>query len=94
MCLRKNIKGCGYKMVRMDFFVEKNTKDSDEIKRMVEALDDKKCSYKVHDLNQKAINGRSLPILKLTLETGEIIEYDKAKMFRAIVNFFKVGIPK
>lgn len=94
MCLRKNIKGCGYKMVRMDFFVEKNTKDSDEIKRMVEALDDKKCSYKVHDLNQKAINGRSLPILKLTLETGEIIEYDKDKMFRAIVNFSKVGIPK
>ena len=81
-------------MVRMDFFVEKNTKDSDEIKRMVEALDDKKCSYKVHDLNQKAINGRSLPILKLTLETGEIIEYDKDKMFRAIVNFSKVGIPK
>ena len=81
-------------MVRIDFFVEKNTKDSDEIKRMVEALDDKKCSYKVHDLNQKAINGRSLPILKLTLETGEIIEYDKDKMFRAIVNFSKVGIPK
>lgn len=81
-------------MVRIDFFVEKNTKDSDEIKKMVKALDDKKCSYKVHDLNQKAINGRSLPILKLTLETGEIIEYDKDKMFRAIVNLSKVGIPK
>ena len=81
-------------MVRIDFFVEKNTKDSDEIKKMVKALDDKKCSYKVHDLNQKAINGRNLPVLKLTLETGEVLEYDKDKMFRAIVNLSKVGIPK
>ena len=33
-------------------------------------------------------------VYQLTLETGEIIEYDKDKMFRAIVNLSKVGIPK
>lgn len=81
-------------MVKMDFFVEKNTKDSDEIKKMVKALDEKKCIYKVYDLNQKAINGRSLPILKITLETGEILEYDKEKIFREIVNLSKVGMPE
>lgn len=81
-------------MLRLNFFVEKNTKDHDEILKIVRALDDKKCSYKIHALNQTSINGRSLPILKLTLETGEILEYDKDKMFRAIVNLSKVGIPK
>ena len=81
-------------MEKLDFFVEENTKDHDEIKKIVKALDNKKCSYKIHALQQRAINGRSLPILKLTLETGEIIEYDKDKMFRAIVNLSKVGIPK
>lgn len=81
-------------MVRIDFFVEKNTKDSDEIKKMVKALDDKKCSYKVHDLNQKAINGRSLPILKVTLETGEIIENNKDSIFKVIVNLSKIGVPE
>ena len=81
-------------MEKLDFFVEENTKDHDEIKKIVNALDNKKCSYKIHALKQRAINGRSLPILKLTLETGEIIEYDKDKMFRAIVNLSKVGIPK
>lgn len=81
-------------MVNLDFFAEINSKDCDEIKKMLKALDEKKCSYKVYDLNQKAINGRSLPILKITLETGEVLEYDKDKMFRAIVNLSKVGIPK
>ena len=81
-------------MKKLDFFVEENTKDHDEIKKIVKALDNKKCSYKIHALKQRAINGRSLPILKLTLETGEIIEYDRDKMFRAIVNLSKVGIPK
>lgn len=81
-------------MEKLDFFVEENTKDHDEIKKIVKALDNKKCSYKIHALKQRAINGRSLPILELTLETGEIIEYDKDKMFRAIVNLSKVGIPK
>ena len=81
-------------MEKLDFFVEENTKDHDEIKKIVKALDNKKCSYKIHALKQRATNGRSLPILKLTLETGEIIEYDKDKMFRAIVNLSKVGIPK
>ena len=81
-------------MEKLDFFVEENTKDHDEIKKIVKALDNKKCSYKIHALKQRAINGRSLPILKLTLETGEIIEYDKDKMFRAIVNLSKVGIHK
>lgn len=81
-------------MEKLDFFVEENTKDHDEIKKIVKALDNKKCSYKIHALKQRAINGRSLPILKLTLETGKIIEYDKDKMFRAIVNLSKVGIPK
>ena len=81
-------------MEKLDFFVEENTKDHDEIKKIVKALDNKKCSYKIHALKQRAINGRSLPILKLTLETGEIIEHDKDKMFRAIVNLSKVGIPK
>lgn len=81
-------------MEKLDFFVEENTKDHDEIKKIVKALDNKKCSYKIHALKQRTINGRSLPILKLTLETGEILEYDKDKMFRAIVNLSKVGIPK
>lgn len=81
-------------MEKLDFFVEENTKDHDEIKKIVKALDNKKCSYKIHALKQRAINGRSLPILKLTLETGKILEYDKDKMFRAIVNLSKVGIPK
>ena len=81
-------------MEKLDFFVEENTKDHDEIKKIVKALDNKKCSFKIHALKQRAINGRSLPILKLTLETGEIIEYDKDKMFRATVNLSKVGIPK
>ena len=81
-------------MVRIDFFVEKNTKDSDELKKMVKALDDNKWRYKVHDVNQKAINGRSLPILKVTLETGEIIEYNKDSIFKVIVNLSKIGVPE
>lgn len=81
-------------MLKLDFFVEKNTKDSDEIKKMVKSLDDKKCSYKVYDLNQQEINGRSLPILKLTLETGDVLEYDKDKMLSVIVDLSKAGIPK
>lgn len=81
-------------MLKLDFFVEKNTEDSNEIKKMLKALDDKKCTYKVHDLNQKSINGRCLPILKITLDSGEILEYDKEKMFREIVNLSKVGIPE
>lgn len=81
-------------MVNLDFFAEINSKDCDEIKKMLKALDEKKCTYKVHELNQKAINGRNLPVLKLTLEKGEVLEYDKDKMFRAIVNLSKVGIPK
>ena len=76
------------------FFCRGKYKGSWWNKKIVKALDNKKCSYKIHALKQRAINGRSLPILKLTLETGEILEYDKDKMFRAIVNLSKVGIPK
>ncbi|MBF0989783.1 MAG: hypothetical protein HXK70_03240 [Clostridiales bacterium] len=81
-------------MLKLDFFVEKNTEDSDEIKKMVKALDDKKCTYKVYEINQNNINGKSLPILKITLDSGEILEYDKEKMFREIVNLSKVGMPE
>ena len=81
-------------MLKLDFFVEKNTKDSDEIKKMVKSLDDKKCSYKVYDLNQQQINGKNLPILKMTLETGEVLEYDKDNMFKVIVDLSKVEISK
>lgn len=81
-------------MLKLDFFVEKNTKDSDEIKKMVKSLDDKKCSYKVYDLNQQHINGKNLPILKITLETGEVLEYDKDNMFKVIVDLSKVEISK
>lgn len=81
-------------MVKLDFFTEINSKDCDEIKKMVKTLDKKKCTYKVYEINQNNINGRSLPILKLTLETGDILEYDKDKMLSVIVGLSKAGIPK
>ena len=81
-------------MVKLDFFTEINSKDCDEIKKMVKTLDKKKCTYKVYEINQNNINGRSLPILKITLDSGEILEYDKEKMFREIVNLSKVGMPE
>lgn len=79
-------------MVRLDFFVEQNSKDSDEIKKIVTALDDEVCSYKIHTLNQSKINGKNLPILKLTLSSGEILEYDKGNIFNAILILTKIGI--
>lgn len=79
-------------MVRLDFFVEQNSKDSDEIKKMVTSLDHEMCSYKIHSLNQSKINGGHLPILKLTLSSGEILEYDKDTIFNVIINFAKLGI--
>ena len=81
-------------MLKLDFFVENNTKDSDEIKKMVKSLDDKKCSYKVYDLSQQHVNGKHWPILKMTLETGEVLEYDKDNMFKVIVDLSKVEISK
>ena len=77
-------------MLKLDFFVENNTKDSDEIKKMVKSLDDKKCSYKVYDLNQQHINGKNLPILKMNLETGEVREYNRNSMFKIILNATKI----
>ena len=61
---------------------------------MVKSLDDKNFSYKVYDLNQQHINGKNLPILKMTLETGEVLEYDKDNMFKVIVDLSKVEISK
>ena len=79
-------------MIRLNFFVEKNTKDSDEIKEMVKALNQKKFMYKVHELNQNNINGKNLPILKMTLETGEVLEYDQNTMFNVIVGLVRIGM--
>ena len=79
-------------MLKLDFFVEKNTKDSDEIKKMVKALNQKKFMYKVHELNQNNINGKNLPILKMTLETGEVLEYDQNTMFNVIVGLVRIGM--
>lgn len=79
-------------MVKLDFFVEQNSKDSDEIKKIVTALDDEVCSYKIHTLNQSKINSKNLPILKLTLSSGEILEYDKKNIFNAVLIFAKLGI--
>ncbi len=79
-------------MVKLDFFVEQNSKDSDEIQKIVTALDDEVCSYKIHALNQSEINGKGLPILKLTLSSGEILEYDKENIFNAILILAKIGI--
>lgn len=79
-------------MVRLDFFIEQNSKDSDEIKKIVTALDDEVCSYKIHTLNQSQINGKNLPILKLTLSSGEILEYDEENIFDAILILAKIGI--
>lgn len=79
-------------MVELDFFVESNSKDHEEIKKMAETFDETKCSYKIHTLNQSKINGRHLPILKLTLLSGGILEYDKDSMFNLILNFVKIGI--
>lgn len=79
-------------MVRLDFFIEQNSKDSDEIKKIVTALDDEVCSYKIYTLNQSQINGKNLPILKLTLSSGEILEYDEENIFDAILILAKIGI--
>ena len=79
-------------MVKLNFFAEINSKDCDEIKKMAETLDKKKCTYKVHELNQNNINGKNLPILKMTLETGEVLEYDKDAMFNVIVNLVRLGM--
>lgn len=79
-------------MLKLDFFVEKNTKDSDEIKKMVKALNQKRFMYKVHELNQNNINGKNLPILKMTLETGEVLEYDQNTMFNVIVGLVRIGM--
>lgn len=77
-------------MVKLDFFVETNSKDHKEIKKMAETLDETKCRYRIHALNQTSINGRNLPILKLTLETGEVREYNKDSMFKIILNVAKI----
>ena len=79
-------------MVRLDFFIEQNSNDYEEIKKIVTALDDEVCSYKIYTLNQSKINGKNLPILKLTLSSGEILEYDKQSMFDAILILTKIGI--
>lgn len=79
-------------MVKLDFFAEINSKDCDEIKKMVKTLDKKKCTYKVYEINQNNINGKNLPILKMTLETGEVLEYDQNTMFNVIVNLVRLGM--
>ncbi len=77
-------------MIKLDFFVETNSKDHEEINKITETFDETKCSYKIHALNQTSINGRNLPILKLTLETGEVREYNKDSMFKIILNATKI----
>ena len=79
-------------MIKLNFFVEINSKDYEEIKKMVETFDETKCSYRIHALNQTSINGRNLPILKLTLETGEVREYNKDTMFKMILNAAKIEL--
>ena len=77
-------------MLKLDFFVETNSKDHEEIKKMAETFGETKCSYRIHALNQTNIKGRALPILKLTLENGEVREYNRNSMFKIILNATKI----
>lgn len=79
-------------MVKLDFFVKSNSKDHEEIKKLVKTFDKEKCSYRIHTVHPSSIEGIGLPILKVTLENGEVREYNKETMFEIILNVAKLNL--
>jgi hypothetical protein len=76
-----------------EFFVEENSNDASDIKRIVACLDAEKGEYKINYFKPTE-HVNEIPILKLkvTFSTGETLEYNRENFFRAIVNVVKSGV--
>lgn len=78
--------------MKLDFFVKSDSKDHREIKKLVKTFDKEKCSYRIHTVHPASIEGVGLPILKATLENGEVRVYNKETMFEIILNVAKLNL--
>ena len=74
-----------------EFFVEENSNDASDIKRIVACLDAEKGEYKINYFKPTEHVNEKI-ILKVTFSTGETLEYNKENFFRAIVNVVKLGV--
>lgn len=74
-----------------EFYVEENSNDASDIKRIVDCLDKEKGEYKINCF-KPTNHVNEIPILKVTFSTSETLEYNKENFFRAIVNVVKLGV--